>query len=110
MGIGSDFMSMWQAIANGMVANNIEDCQKYWDYWCDYSNIYKIDTFFSNISCPIKHDVIITAFADWFRSGVYGKTLQIKLKESQTISYPSPRPSNWMENLVPSIGKKENTS
>ena len=37
------------------------------------------------------------------------KTLQLKFRESRTLSCPSPRPSNWPENLVLSTGKNSNT-
>ena len=72
-------MSVWQAIVNGVVAKTTKDFQKYWYYWCDY-NICKINPFISNIYCPIKHDVIIIAFASRVRSGVYGKNSTIKVQ------------------------------
>ena len=74
---------------------------KYWYYWCDYANICKIDPFRSNISCPIKLDVIVTAFAARIRSGVYSKNATIKIqgvidafvyisKTTQVVGKPSP--------------------
>ena len=80
MVIASDYMSAWQAITNGVVAKTTKYYQKYWDYWCDYANIGKIDIFLSNISFPIKCDFIITAFADQVRSGVYRKKSTIKVQ------------------------------
>ena len=79
MGIASDCMSAWQAIENGVVTKATKDCQKYWYYWCDYANICTIYPFLSNISCPIKHSVIVTTFAARFKSGVYGKNSTIKV-------------------------------
>ena len=57
-----------------------KDLQKYWKYWCYYANIWKIDHFLSNISCPIERDAIITAFAARVRSGVYSKNSTIKVQ------------------------------
>ena len=63
-----------------MVSNTTKDRQKCWDYWCDYANIFTIDPFLSNIFCPIERDVIVTAFADTVRSGVYSKNTSIKVQ------------------------------
>ena len=38
------------------------------------------------------------------------KILQLKFTESRTLPRPYPRPSKWLESLVPSTGKKANTS
>ena len=80
MGINSDLMSAWQEIANGVVENTTKYRQTYWYYWCDYANICTIDTFLSNISYPIEHDVTVTAFSARVRSGMYEKNVTIKVQ------------------------------
>ena len=65
-------MSAWKAITNGVVANTTKYCQKYWDYWCYYANIFKINPFLSNIPCPIERDVIVAELVSLFSSGMYG--------------------------------------
>ena len=73
-------MSVCQAITNGVVAKTTKDRQKYWYYWCDYYNIYTINPFLSNISCPIERDAIVKAFDARVGSGVYGKKSTIKVQ------------------------------
>ena len=73
-------MSAWQEISNSVVEKTTKYRQKYWYYLCDYANICTINTFLYDISCPIKFDIIVTAFAVRVRSGVYGKNSTIKVQ------------------------------
>ena len=73
-------MYAWKSISNGVVANTTKDRKKYWDFWCEYANVCTINTFLSNKSCPIERNVIVTALADSFRSGMYVKNATIKVQ------------------------------
>jgi hypothetical protein len=77
--VANNCLSAWKAIASGVIVKTSKDRQKYWKHWCTFASICKIDPFLQNMP-PIEHDIIVTAFAAWVRTGMYGKGVQIKVQ------------------------------
>ena len=77
----NELLHLW--LASNQIWCGWKDYQrspKKWDSWCDYANIWKINPFLYNISCPIERDVIVKGFSARVRSGVYIKNVTIKVQ------------------------------
>ena len=80
--IKGDINSVWRAISNGVVAQNIKTREKYWAHWTSYTSLFNKNPYLTD--CTNKEQIIIvTAFAARVRKGYYGKGKQVTV---QTIT------------------------
>jgi hypothetical protein len=74
-----DIFTAWDAIDNGVVAQNNRTREKYWSHWRSYcANVYQ-DPFLQHLT-PNQQVLLLTAFAARVRSGHYGKGNTIKVQ------------------------------
>ena len=77
--ITSDIILAWEAINNGVVDKNHNKRKKYWNFWEQYVQIYKKNSFLTDCT-NAEQIIIITAFAARVRTGHYGRGNQVKVQ------------------------------
>jgi hypothetical protein len=74
-----DILTAWDAINNGVVAQNNRTREKYWAHWRTYCTSFNQDPFLQLLT-PNQQVLLLTAFAARVRTGCYGKGNPIKVQ------------------------------
>ena len=97
----SDVVSAWREIDSGVTPQATKDQEKYWKAWQFYAATWNIDSFLQGCD-QFNIIIVVTDFAAGVRKCYYGKGVQINIPTVAKNYRPSPRPSTWLENPIPS--------